>query len=312
MDYKKLIKSRKIRLKLLSYLDFVPDRIMVKIQYFIKTGHRLNLKNPKRFTEKLQWYKLYYHDPLMRQCVDKYEVRRYIEQCGFGDILNEVYGVYNSPDEIDFDKLPDSFVLKDTLGGGGNAVIVVKDKKQIDFGAVKTQMWEWVNTPVERKHPGREWVYEGERHRILIEKYLEDENSDLPDYKFYCFSGNVEIYYIRKGYAKSHKDGTITFYDVNDRELGVGIDYCKREVKGITVPQNINEMKKCAECISKEFPHARIDFYLVAGKVIFGEITFFSASGYFNFEPDSFDCSLGDKFYLKSDKKYERKKYVED
>lgn len=117
MDYKKIIKSRKLRVRIMQALSFVPDKMMLKMQYRIKTGRKLNLRDPQRYTEKLQWYKLYYRDPLMAQCVDKYEVRKYVEECGLGSILNKCYGVYSSPDEIDFRKLPDSFVLKDTLGG---------------------------------------------------------------------------------------------------------------------------------------------------------------------------------------------------
>ena len=139
-DYKKLIKSRALRVKLLHLLDWVPDAVMLRIQYFIKTGRILHLKNPKRYTEKLQWYKLYYRDPLMAQCVDKYEVRKYVEKCGLGHILNECYGVFDRADDVNFDKLPNSFVLKDTLGSGGNDVIIVKDKSQTDISTIQTQL----------------------------------------------------------------------------------------------------------------------------------------------------------------------------
>ena len=133
MDYKKIIKSRSLRLKILRFLSFVPDKTMIKIQYKLKTGHKLNLKNPRRFTEKLQWYKLYYKNPLMIRCVDKGDVRKYVAKCGLKDILIPSYGIYNSFDEINWDKLPSKFVVKDTLGGGGNSIIIVKDKKDINF-----------------------------------------------------------------------------------------------------------------------------------------------------------------------------------
>ena len=133
MNYKKLIKSRDIRIKILQFLSFIPDKWMLRIQYMIKTGRSLNLSNPKRYTEKLQWYKLYYRDPLMAQCADKYDVRKYVEQVGLAKYLNTVYGVYNSTKEIEFETLPRSFVLKDTLGGGGNSVILVKDKNSISW-----------------------------------------------------------------------------------------------------------------------------------------------------------------------------------
>lgn len=109
IDYKKIIKSRELRLKILKIFSFIPDKPMVKFQYLLKTGHRLNQKNPKRFTEKLQWYKLYYKNPLMIQCVDKYDVREYVKPKGLEDILIPCYGVYNSPDEIDWGSLPNQF-----------------------------------------------------------------------------------------------------------------------------------------------------------------------------------------------------------
>ena len=107
-----------MRIKILRLLNFIPDKQMVRIQYKIKTGRKLNLKNPQRYTEKLQWYKLYYRNPLMLKCADKYDVREYVKNCGLDNILNECYGVYNTPEEIDFNKLPNKFVIKDTLGGG--------------------------------------------------------------------------------------------------------------------------------------------------------------------------------------------------
>lgn len=137
MDYKKIIKSRSLRLKLLRLLSFVPDKYMLKVQYRIKTGNNLNLKNPKRFTEKLQWYKLYYRDSLMIKCVDKYDVREYIRSKGLDKILIPCYGVYNSDDDINWNQLPNQFVMKDTLGGGGTSVIIVKDKNSADIDEIK-------------------------------------------------------------------------------------------------------------------------------------------------------------------------------
>lgn len=131
MDYKKIIKNRETRLKILSMFDFIPDKSMIKLQYFIKTGRRLNLKNPQRYTEKLQWYKLFYRDPLMQQCVYKYDVREYVKTKGLAHILNECYGVYERVEDIDFDSLPNQ--LKDTLGGGGNSIIICKYKANFKF-----------------------------------------------------------------------------------------------------------------------------------------------------------------------------------
>lgn len=307
MDYKKLIKNRKTRIRIMQALSIVPDQAMVKIQYRIKTGHKLDLKNPKRFTEKLQWYKLNYRDPLMAQCSDKYEVRKYVEECGLGDILNDLYGVYDSPDEIDFKKLPESFVLKDTLGAGGNAVILVQDKSQMDEDAVRKQMWDWVNEPVHSKHPGREWVYEGRKHRIVAEKMLmSKEKHDLPDYKFFCFEGKPFCLYFMQNYTMNHSNGEMGFFDCEFRLLPAH----RQDFKQITLtppkPQNFEEMVRISKTISAGFPHVRVDLFNINGRIIFGEMTFFNASGYTTFEPDEFDYILGEKFILADARKHNR------
>lgn len=299
MDYKKIIRSRKVRIKIMQALSFIPDELMVKIQYRIKTGRNLDLKNPQRFTEKLQWYKLNHRDPLMAQCVDKYEVRNYIKNCGHDEILNECYGVFDSPDEIDFSLLPNAFVLKDTLGGGGNSVIVINDKTEIDEENIRRQMQEWVDEPTNKKHPGREWVYDGRKHRIIVEKYINSEPEDggLIDYKFFCFNGKSEYLYVIADRNFGEKSG-LAIYDSEYRKLdAVRVDEKPLE-RVVEKPTNYKEMKTLAETIAKPFPEARVDFYDVDGKILFGEITFFDGSGYMKYDPDEFDYEMGAKFDL--------------
>ena len=132
MNYKDIIKSRSVRIKILRLLLFIPDKQMIQLQYRIKTGRRLNLKNPQRFTEKMQWYKLYYRDPKMIQCVDKYDVREYVESKGLDQYLNKCYGVYEDVKDVDWQSLPDQFVMKDTPGGGGISVIIIRNKEKED------------------------------------------------------------------------------------------------------------------------------------------------------------------------------------
>ena len=179
MDYKKIIKSRSLRLKILRVLSFVPDKTMIKLQYRIKTGRKLDLKNPKRFTEKIQWYKLYYKNPKMIICVDKYDVREYVKSKGLEDILIPCYGVYDSIDQINWDDLPNQFVMKDTLGGGGNSVLIVKDKKMADIEQLKLCGEEWTSINAHVRDAGREWpYYSGKNHRIIIEKYIESKEAE--------------------------------------------------------------------------------------------------------------------------------------
>ena len=299
VDYKKILKSRELRLRILSLLSWVPDKTMVKIQYRIKTGRKLNLKNPQRFTEKLQKYKLEYRDPVMKQCVDKYEVRNYLEKRGYSKILNRLYAVYEKPEDVDLHKLPDRFVVKDTIGGGSNAVLIVdKNNRNYDEKRIEETIKKWL-----RMKPGksvsREWPYDFLQHRVIVEEYLEQENKDLDDYKFFCFNGKVEYFYKRSGYAKNHNKGEMSFYSRDKKWLkGVGVDYCDISIAKQELCNNIDEMIVLAEKLSKSFPHVRVDFYNVNGKIIFGELTFFNAGGYMVFKPDSFDFVIGKRFKI--------------
>lgn len=299
MNYKALFKNPETRIKLMQTLSFVPDKMMLKIQYWIKTGRKLNLQNPQRYSEKVQLYKIKYKNPLMRKCADKYNVRGFVKKQIGQQYLNTVYGLYQSPDEIDFSKLPNQFVLKDTLGSGDLSMIIVTDKSKLDINSAKEMMQKWVNEPTNKKHPGREWVYDGKKHRIIAEKLLiADENGDLPDYKFFCFDGKVFCSYYMENYTMHHDEGRLGFFDRNFNLLKVR----RADFTPITVqppkPKNYDEMVQLAEILSKPFPHVRVDFYNINGKIIFGELTFFNASGYVQFEPDEFDYIMGKRFNI--------------
>ncbi len=296
MDYKKYIKNQDTRLKILKLLEWIPDSIMLRLQYKIQLGRWPNLRHPKRFTEKLQLYKMKYRNPIMQQCVDKYEVRKYVESKGLGRILNELYGVYNSPEEIDFNALPEKFVVKSTTGGGGLNVIVVKDKKECDFDEIRKTCHEWLKSDNGQGRAGREWAYTGAiKTRIIIEKYLEDSagGGNLSDYKLMFFNGRFRSLWIDKDRYTDHHRG---FWDEN---LNFLYDvYSDHETFKMPpeLPTSIHEMIKIGERLSLDFPYTRIDLYDVNGKVIFGEITFYPWSGYVEFTPSSFDYQLGDYF----------------
>lgn len=300
MNYKKIFRTRKTRQTILRTLSFVPDSLMLRIQYWIKFGRMLNLKNPQRFTEKLQWYKLYYKDPQMVQCVDKYDVRAYVKSLGLGSILNECYGVFDRPEDIDFSKLPERFVLKDTLGGGGNSVILVPNKSRMDVDAVMSRMRRWVNMNHRVRSGGREWpYYSGKKHRIIVEKFIDSESKKggLIDYKFFCFHGKVAY-----------------IYGIADRIMGNGaglgiynaefalLPYRRADehplLRELQKPDNFDVLIDCAQKLSQRFPHARVDFYDQDNRIIFGEITFFDGSGYMKYEPDEFDFTAGEMFDL--------------
>lgn len=299
IDYKKIIRNPKLRYKILNLLNFIPDALMLKLQYRIKLGRKLNLCNPKRYSEKLQWLKIYYRNPLMPQCVDKQNVREYVKKSGYAQILNENFGCYDSPEEIEFDNLPNSFVLKDTLGGGGTSVILVEDKSKIDLISIQNTLRQWVDTPTNKKNMGREWLYEGKKHRIIIEKLLQgDSNGDLPDYKFFCFNGKVFCLYMMRNYTKHHSDGELVFFDRNFNLMDVHRTDFRPIVKQPEKPKNYDKMIEIAEVLSSGFPHVRVDLYNINGEIVFGEMTFFNASGYVQFVPDKFDFEMGDHLVL--------------
>ena len=292
--YKKIIRSPKMRKRILDILCFVPDEPMLKLQYWIKLGRKLNLKNPERFTEKLQWYKLYYHNPLMKQCVDKYKVREFIADKGLQDILVPLYGHYADIEQIKFDSLPDQFVIKTTNGGGGLNVAIVTDKEKFFVSEDKTKLKA---QPFLANSGGREWAYYGLEPGIIVEELL--INNDNPaagvnDYKIFCFNGKAECIVVDVDRYIGHKRN---FYDAQWNNLHVVSD-CEAIDREVPMPENFEKMKQIAEKLSEEFPFVRVDLYNINGKIYFGELTFYPWSGYVQYTPDSFDFMLGEKFVL--------------
>lgn len=297
MDYKKIIADQELRLKILEFTNFIPDKFMIKLQYRIKTGRKLNLKNPKRYTEKLQLYKLNYRNPLMTKCSDKYLVREYIKNKELGEILNPLYGVYNSSDEINYDELPKSFAIKHTNGSGAN--IFIQDKSKVEFEDIRDKVDSWMDR--KNINYGREWCYYNVEPRIVIERLLErDENNDIPDYKFFCFNGKVKYLYTMVDYVDDHKNGRCSFFTPNFEKLPYRRSEYMEINRDIPKPPNFEKMIKVAEILSEDFPHVRVDLYNIKGKIIFGELTFYNASGYTIFTPDEFDFILGEEFDLQN------------
>lgn len=295
--YKKIIRSQKARFTILRMLKFVPDEAMLKLQYRIKLGRKLNLKNPARYSEKIQWYKLNYRDPLMTQCADKYRVREYVESKGFGHILNELYQVAESSDGIDFDALPEKFVLKTTNGSETN--IFCKDKSKLDILATKKKLNEFLL--MADASAGREWAYDASSKLIIAEKFMEDESNPdggIPDYKFFCFNGHVAMMWVDYDRFNGHKR---VLYNPDGTRLNVRCTFSSPPE--FEYPKEAFEtLMPIAENLAEPFPHARIDLYYVNRKPFFGEITFYSGSGYEPFDSDAYDFELGRSFALPAKK----------
>lgn len=299
MNYKKIIKSRDVRQTVLACMKWVPDKFMLKLQYRIKFGRRLNLKNPQRFTEKLQWYKLYYRDPKMKRCVDKYDVREYVKERGLEHILIPLIGVYVSEKDVNQDKLPEQCVIKDTLGGGGRSVIMFDKNNNLKFDDIKKQMKEWIDSDLSYKIGGREWPYGEKKHRIIIEKKLASnvEEGGLIDYKFFCFHGQPKILYVIADRKIGEKAGLGVFTSNYEK---IDVVRCDENplVRDVPRPKAYYEMLEICKRLSEPFPEVRVDLYYVEERIYFGEMTFFDGSGYMSFTPDSFDYEMGKMFQL--------------
>lgn len=301
MNYRSIIKSRDLRIKILSYLGWVPDGIMLRLQYWLQTGRKLNLKNPRRFTEKLQFYKIKYRNPDMLRCTDKYEVRNYIKERGMDEYLIPLIGIFDTVKEIDFNALPRQFVAKTTDGGGGNQVLVCKDKGKLLEADFYERLNGWMSMPQKSKPSGREWAYENHFPRkILIEQLIGgEEMTDLPDYKFYCFDGRPHYCQLIQNRSKEE---TIDFYDMQWNHMPFyGLNPTAKSSANLAVkPQQFEKMKQIAEKLSKDYPFVRVDLYCVNQSTFFGELTFYPASGYGYFTPDEWDFYLGDLFHLEN------------
>lgn len=269
---------------------------MLKLQYRIKLGRKLNLKNPQRFTEKLQWYKMHYRNPVMHECVDKYAVRKFVESKGLNEILVKLYGHYDTISDVPFHTLPNRFVIKTTHGGGGNNVVICHNKEELDFEDLKEKL-SFKEDKVADNGGGREWSYYGLKTGIVVEELLvnqENPQAGVNDYKIFCYNGHAKYIIVDVDRYIGHKRN---FYDRNWNNLHVTSD-CPGCDRIIEKPENFDQMLAIAEKLSEEFPYVRVDLYNVNGKIYFGELTFYPWSGYTNFEPDKFDFIFGEDFVL--------------
>ncbi len=297
-----MINSSEIKRRLLSKAKpYTPRIILLRRNYLKRIGRIPELKHPETFSDKLAWYILYYRDERMRTCTDKAAVRDYIKSLGMGDLLNECYGVYERAEDIDWESLPQKFVIKHTLSGESMGVRLVFDKSTLDLKETTAMLHNWLKEAPIRRAVGGLWIYENLRPRIIIEKLLiEDEKDDLPDYKFFCFSGRVFCsYLIRNCTTKANRhDGEAGIFDRDFRLLPASDTDFNPITEPPEKPENYEKMIEIAEKLSEPFPHVRVDLYNLDGKIVFGELTFFTNTGPNRFVPESFDRELGKPFVL--------------
>lgn len=269
------------------------DSIYLKLLYRYKLGKKLDLKRPQTYNEKIQWMKVHYRNPLYTQLADKYGVREYISKRIGEEYLIPLIGVYDKFDDIDFDTLPEQFVIKCTHDSGG--LVICRNKEQLDIKKAKAK----IERCLKRNYflNSREWVYNDIKPRIVIEKYMVDESGyELKDYKFFCFDGSAKVMFMATD-RSGEEETKFDFFDMDFNHLDLRNGH-PNSVKKLEKPERFEEMAALAEKISEGLPHARVDLYNINGKLYFGEVTFFHWSGLKPFEPEKWDKIFGDWFML--------------
>ncbi len=287
MDYKKIFKNREFRLKLINCLRFIPTKPYLKMVYRIKTGKKLNLKNPIGFNEKLNWLKVNDVHLEYTNHVDKIKVRDIINEKLGEDICFPLLGAWEKYEDIDFDTLPEKFVLKCNHDSG--SVKIVKDKSTINH----EEFAKFFKSRL-KMNPyaiGREYPYKDVKPMIMAEKYMVPEGaSDIEDYKFFCFNGKPEIMFIA---TERSIDCKFDFFDMDFNHLDIETIH-PQSGKEIAKPALFQQMKEVATKLSAGMKFVRIDLYEIDGKIYFGEFTFFHGGGFWLFTPDEWEKKLGD------------------
>lgn len=270
-------------------LDWMPDKPYLELIYWVNMDKRLDLKNPQTFNEKLQWLKLYHRRPEYTMMADKVLVRDYIAGILGPEYLIPLLGVWDDPDEIDFDKLPDRFVLK-CNHNSGLGMCICKDKSKLDIDKVRKELRDGLKQ--DYYLTGREWPYKNIPRKILCEQYMEDGSGELTDYKLMCFRGEVKCSFVCSERFSSN-GLRVTFFDRDWRVMPFERHYPKSDAP-IPRPQSYTKMVAFAEKLSEGIPFVRVDFYEIGGRLYFGELTFFPGGGYEEFTPEEWDTTLGD------------------
>ena len=296
-EYSKYFKEpRLVFAKLLQYCSplFPGDEKYLKALYRLKIGERLDLDNPRSYTAKLQWMKLNWRNPMLCRFVDKYEAKAEAAARIGQEHIIPTLGVWNKAEDIDFEALPERFVIKGTHDC--RSVIICKDKASFDIPAARRKL----SAALGRSNypPMREWAYKDIKPRIIAEEFIEDpaHPEELTDYKFFCFDGRAEMVYVATGRAKG--ETRADYFDRDWRHLDLFSEHPHSE-SPVPQPSNYQELLRIADALAAGFPHVRIDLYSLSdGRIYFGEFTFYHGGGMNEFKPAEWDNTFGAKFRL--------------
>lgn len=273
---------------------YTSDRLYLQLQYYRRNKGWLNLRSPRGITEKFQWLKLYYRKPELRQVVNKYDCRPYVAERIDESHLPKLIAKYDTPEEIDWDNLPEQFAMKVAHGCAMN--ILCKDKSQLDRAEAieKLRYWQSIETPCVTRY--REWAYGGGSRVIIVEEFLENDEGKSPeDYKFYCFNGEPKFAQFDADRFGNHARG---YYDMDWQTMPFDWDLSPKLKEPPPRPKHLDKMIEIARALSADLPFARIDLYEVGDRVMFGEITLYPGAGYGVFNPTHYDKIVGDMLEL--------------
>ncbi len=287
--------TRRLFFKVLSarrIFRWFPDKLAIKILWKNSFEESIDLDNPRRFNEKLQWLKLNFRKPVMTTIVDKYEVKSYVANLIGEEHVIPTLSVFDNVEQINVDELPNQFVMKTTAGGGGKQVFCCRDKRTCDFEQILRDFKQ--NLRKNAYYPGREWPYRNVRNRILIERLIGDK--EIEDFKFFCFNGDPKFFKIDFNRNSGHR---ANYYNLNGDILSLGEYICPPDLtKHHELPKNFDKMIEICRKLSKSFPFVRVDLYNLDGKIYFGEMTFYPASGFGRYTIDEWDFKIGDMLTL--------------
>lgn len=283
---------------LLKLSPFLPDKLFLSCMVRLQCGYWINWKHPHYYNEKLQWLKLNNKNSSYTMMVDKYAVKEYVANTIGQKYVIPTLGVWNKPEEIEWDTLPNRFVLKTTHGGGNAGVIICRDKARFDKNLAIEKLQSGLKQDISKIL--REWPYKNVPRRIIAEELIGHNDEDLADYKFFCFDGDVKALFV----ATERSSGNVKFdyFDSEFKHLDL-VQSHPMSGRNLEKPASFEEMKRIAGALSKGMPHVRVDLYDVDGKVYFGELTFFHHGGVTPFYPKKWDEVFGSWIKLPTDKR---------
>ena len=284
---------RKVLLTLLKRMKFLPQKLYIKIYYEYYSGKKLDYNNVTTFNEKISWLKAFYHKPILTQLVDKYAVRSYVEEKVGKKYLNDLLGVYDRANQVNFDQLPERFVIKGVHGFHYN--LIVKDKSKLNRFKAKMLFRKWLS----QNHyyrGGMEWAYKDVKPRLIAEKFLEEKGKEvLNDYKFFCFNGEPKFVQVDMDRGTNNYR---CYYDLTWKKLSFNTEKNIFFEGDVQKPENFEEMLEVTKKLAGDFPFVRVDLYAVNGATIFGELTFYPTDARKKFVPEEYNKIIGDYISL--------------